>query len=97
MVLPSCIKFAEERGEIVSQAIWSEFETLVVHKISLQECDITIISKIYSNIVYYANCSYCIAPLLKNVVFLNKTTDQIRSKVNHVSAREKLFNSVRPL
>ena len=84
--IPYCKMFAETRGEVLSEAIWSGFGTIALHEILVQEAELDNISKLYNDIVYYSLSSYCIAPLPGNVIFRKKTTQQIRSKVYYMTS-----------
>ena len=55
--IPSSKRFAQERGECMSQAIWSNFEPIVLHEICTslrQESDNSMIAKLYNDVVYYS-------------------------------------------
>lgn len=72
--VPHCKDFAEQRGEELSKAIWSTFETLVIHErcIEKKKSDIGALTRTYNEIVSYSSAAYCISPLPPNVVFRQK-------------------------
>ena len=78
--VPSCKRFATDRGEVVSETIWSDFESIILHKICLKMEDIHSILKMYDDIVHYSNTPYCVFALPPNVIF-RRTSAQISSKM----------------
>ena len=78
--IPDSKLFAEDRGEVLSEAIWSDFESIVLHEICCEIEEVSAISKVYNDIVYYSKTSYCLATLPHNVIFRNKRAAQIVSK-----------------
>lgn len=87
--IPTSKKFAVEKGEDISTALWSEFETIAILKVlkhlesnSEGDDDIT---KIYNDVVYYSKSLFCTLHLPEGAVFRNKTSTQIRCKLQHIS------------
>ena len=80
--LPASKKFAEDRGEAITQAIWSYFLTIVLEEVCCKEDDVdmNIATELYNNIQYYSTTTYCIKKLPNNIVFRKKTFGQISSK-----------------
>lgn len=78
---PNSKKNAESRGETPSEAIWSNFESILIHQIRLQEKDIESIFKVYSDTVTHSRSSFSIVCLPENVVFRKKSIQQIKSKL----------------
>ena len=75
--LPGRKQFAEEREELVCEGPWLEFESLVLNQVISQafannEQDISAITMLYNDIVYYSTCSVNIHPLPYNIVSLKK-------------------------
>ena len=81
MQVPTSKQFAGERGESLSTAIWSDFETIVLMEIistnEKDECDTT---KLYNDTVYYSTLMFCPIPLPPGVVFREETTGQVEHK-----------------
>ena len=80
--VPTSKQFAGERGESLSTAIWSDFETIVLMEVistnkEKDECDTT---KLYNDTVYYSTSMFCPIPLPPGVVFGEKTTGQVEHK-----------------
>ena len=89
MDIPSSKRFAQERGELMSQAIWSSFESIVLTEIcnSLQqENDNNVIAKLYNELVQYSTSSYCLLALPPDIVFREKSLREIISKINYTAA-----------
>ena len=73
--IPSSKRLAQERGECMSQAIWSNFESIVLHEICTslrQESDNSMIAKLYNDVVYYSTTSICLFTLPQDIVFRKK-------------------------
>ena len=72
--IPSSKKFALNRGESPSTAVWSDFESMVLAGICAldQQGDIIIISSITQS-------SFCTVPLKEDIAFREKTSCQICS------------------
>ena len=87
--LPTSKKFAIDRGESLSDAIWSDFETIIVMEVSQSSeyKDASTITKLYNDIVYYSSSLFCSCPLPHSVVFREKTIHQVQSKVQHMHSR----------
>ena len=83
MELPKSKIFAQERGEHISQAIWSSFESTVLHEVRQHENDSKTVAKLYNDIVYYSTSSYSVAALPSDVVFRKKSIGEITSKINY--------------
>lgn len=83
--VPKSKDFVNQRGEKLSEGMWTFFESLVVHEISIvhKECDTSIITKIYNDIVSYSTAPYCVTSLPINIVFRNKTEMQVQRKIAH--------------
>ena len=58
MEVPSSKRFAEQRNEILLEAIWSDLESVVLHEICKEVKDRDSICKVYNDIVYYSSTSY---------------------------------------
>ena len=84
LVLPSSKKFALDRGESLSTSLWSDFESIVLNEIlnvveeGNAQSDVT---KLYNDTVYYSKSSFCAFPVMQNIVFREKTKQQINSKI----------------
>lgn len=79
--IPQSKKFAQERGEETSHGIWSNFESIVLEQVCLkckEGCED--MTKLYNDIVYYSQTSYCVVRLPPCAVFREKNERQIRSK-----------------
>ena len=76
--LPKSKKIAEERGEAITQSLWSDFETIVLDECckSGDNADNTLV-KSYND---YSQTTYCVVQLPPCVVFREKTRGQILSK-----------------
>ena len=88
--IPSSKRFAQERGECMSQAIWSNFESIVLHEICTslqQESDNSMIAKLYNDVVYYSTTSICLFTLPQDIVFRKKSQGEISSKINYTAVR----------
>ena len=87
--IPSSKMFALDRGESLSTAIWSDFESIVLAEICAlgQQEDIT---KFYNDIVYYSKSSFCMVPLKEGIVFREKTTSQLSAKLEHMRANMRV-------
>ena len=78
--LPQSKQFAQERGETISEAIWSEFETIVLYEVCQKVEDMDAVVKLYNDVVYYSNTSYCVERLPQRIVFRQKRGAQIIGK-----------------
>lgn len=77
--LPSSKKFALDRKEALGEHLWSDFESIVLNEILLQEhVDVT---ELFNSIVEYSKCAFCTSPLDNSVIFREKTTSQVNSKI----------------
>ena len=85
VVLPNAKKFASDRHEELPDTIWSDFEAIVLNEVtsSLQSTDIDIVTKVYSDIVFYSKSSFCIHKLPCNTVFRSKTQRQVAAKLKY--------------
>ena len=88
-------KFALDRGESMSAAIWSDFESIVLSEIvssfTEPQQDATIL-RLYNDIVYYSTAPFCIFFLPDNVTFREKNYAQPYAKLQHVaSSRQRLI------
>ena len=84
--IPSSKRFAEDRGEMVESGAWSTFESIVlneVHQVVEKISDEDTV-KMYNDIKYYANSTFCTLPLPENVVFRSKSSAQINGKLLHI-------------
>ena len=70
----------------MSEQIWSTFECIVLNNIVLAtaEQDHASILKNYNDIVFYSTTPFCTFFLPDNVVFREKTSAQIRAKLEHI-------------
>ena len=82
--IPSSKKFALDRGESLSTAIWSDFESIVLEEISASEQQDESMIKLFNDIVYYSKSSFCTIPLTEDIVFREKTSSQISAKIEHI-------------
>ena len=59
--MPNSKAFAMDRGECISTAVWSDFESIIVMEIlqSHDQEDTTNITKLYNDIVYYSSSLFC--------------------------------------
>ena len=78
--LPQSKQFAQERGETISEAIWSEFETIVLYEVCQTVEDMDAVVKLYNDVVYYSGTSYCVERLPQSIVFRQKRGAQIIGK-----------------
>ena len=86
--LPVGKKFAIQRGESLSNTIWSDFETLVLEEIlhlshEDSSTDIDIV-KLYNDIVEYSKCTFCTITLPEGTIFRDKSLNQINAKITHI-------------
>ena len=89
--IPPSKKFAVDRGEVISEAIWSTFESIVLNELCKSpEVEGSWIPKSYNNIVSYSKCTFCTIPLEDDVLFRNKTTQQIQSKIRYNDEHAKI-------
>ena len=72
MDLPKSKQFAEDRGETISEAIWSEFESILLDEVCRKVEEVDAVVKLYNDLVYYSGTSYCVEQLPQSVVFRNK-------------------------
>ena len=73
--IPSSKMFAVDRGEVVSEAVWSSFESIVLDELCKSpDVESADIPKLYNDIVCYSTCNFCTMPLQDDVLFRNKTT-----------------------
>ena len=79
-------KFALDRGESMSAAIWSDFESIVLSEIvspfSEPQQDATIL-RLYNDIVYYSTAPFCIFFLPDVITFREKNYTQLHAKLQH--------------
>ena len=89
MTLPASKKFAIDRGEKVSDSVWSQFETIVIHEISLLEAyqDAKHVLKLYNDLVFYSQAPYCMFILPENTVFREKSYSQICAKLQYIKCK----------
>ena len=89
--IPPSKKFAIDRGEAISEAIWSNFESIVLDELckspEVETCDVL---NLYNDIVYYSKCNFCTMPLQDDVLFRNKTAQQIQSKIRYNAEHAKI-------
>ena len=86
MVIPASKKFASNRGEKVPDGRWSEFETIVLNEIALQNSnqDVAQMLCLYNDLVYYSKAPFCIFSLPKTVLFREKIYNQMYAKLNNM-------------
>ena len=82
--IPSSKNFVLDRGESLSTAIWSDFESIVLEEISASEQQDENMTKLFNDIVYYSKSSFCTIPLTEDIVFREKTSSQISAKIEHI-------------
>lgn len=82
--IPDSKKFAIDRGESMSNAIWSDFEAIVLSEVCAHGED-TESTKLYNDIVYFAKSRFCTNHLPQNVVFREKTREQIQYKLQFMN------------
>ena len=82
--IPDSKKFAIDRGESMSNAIWSDFEAIVLSEVCAHGED-TESTKLYNDIVYFAKSKFCTNHLPQNVVFREKTREQIQYKLQFMN------------
>ena len=89
--IPSSKKFAVDRGEVVSEAVWSSFESIVLDELckspDVKSADIP---KLYNDNIYYSTCNSWTIPLQDDVLFRNKATQQIQSKIKYNAEHAKI-------
>jgi len=63
-------KFAIDRGEQISEAVWSSFETIVLGEICkhYEAEEVSGIHELYNDIVYYSTSEFCTQPLQDKMV-----------------------------
>ena len=78
-------KFVIDRGEQISEAVWSSFETIVLGEICkhYEAEEVSGIHELYNDIVYYSTSEFCTQPLQDKMVFRRKTGAQISSKIKY--------------
>lgn len=81
--IPGGKTFALDRGESLSTAIWSDYEShcLIVEFCKLAEQEDMDITEVYNDIVRYSKSTVCTLPLKEDTVFREKTNNQITSKI----------------
>ena len=91
--VPNTKAFATDRGECMSTAVWSDFESIIVMEIlqSYDQEDTANFTKLCNDIVYYSSSLFCACPLPHAVVFREKTISQIESKLQYVRSRTSLL------
>ena len=71
--IPSSKRFAIDKGEVISTAIWSEFETIVIQEVMKyledESKDEEELTKMYNDVVYYASSLFCTLHLPDDAVF----------------------------
>ena len=83
--IQSSTHFTETRGEKISEAIWSDLESI---EICNEVKQLDLILKLYNDIVYYSKTSYCFATLPHNAVLRNKNVVQISAKRINLHSRQ---------
>ena len=59
-----------DRGEVVSEAVWSSFESIVLDELcKTPDVESAVISKLHNDIVCYSTCNFCTMPLQDDVLF----------------------------
>ena len=88
--IPSSKKFSVDRGEVVSEAVWSSFESIVLDELcKTPDVESAVISKLH-DIVCYSTCNFCTILLQDDVLFRNKTTQKIQSKIKYNAEHAKI-------
>ena len=88
--IPSSKRFGTERGEKLTEGVWSSFENIVLrHIVSIggDNKNTACILKLYNDIVYYSTAPFCVAPLPENTVFRPKVHAQILAKLQYYDKR----------
>ena len=89
--IPSSKKFSVDRGEVVSEAVWSSFESIVLDELcKTPDVESADIPKLYNDNVCYSTCNFCTMPLQDDVLFENKTTQKIQSKIKYNAEHAKI-------
>ena len=78
MNIPSSKKFALNRGESLSESIWSNSICKITSKDETSNIDVV---KLYNDIVEYSKSTFCTVILPKDAVFRNKSNNQICAKI----------------
>ena len=85
--IPSAKRFAVDRGETLPSSIWSDFETIVLSVLTEAEKDgdVSIIAKLYNNVVYYSSALFCQNPIPPSIIFRHKSENQVQAKLQHMT------------
>jgi len=88
--IPSSKRFVLDRGEVLSESIWSDFETLVLEEILhneriLEDDESVDVTKLYNDIVDYSSSSFCTIKIEEDAVFRKKSATQIAAKIAHLA------------
>ena len=78
--IPYSKNFAINRGEFMSTAVWSDFESIVLSEVCAHDEDTTN-TKWYNDIVYFAKSTFCTNRYHKILCFREKTQEQIQYKL----------------
>jgi len=89
--IPASKKFALDRGEVISEAVWSRFESIVLDELCTSpEIEQSDIPKLYNDVVHYSKCDFCTMPLQDSDLFRSKTVQQIQSKLKYNAEHAKI-------
>ena len=81
--IPWSKRFAVDRGEVVSEAIWSSFECIVLDELCKSpDVESADFPKLYNSIVCYSTCNFCTMPLQDDVLFWTKQPSKSRARLN---------------
>jgi hypothetical protein len=83
--VPKSAKFANDRGEKLTEGNWSEFEKIVLNEIVAHttQKDVLEIHKLYNDIVFYSGAPFCAFPLQHNIIFRQKSFTQVSAKLTN--------------
>ena len=82
MELPTPKRFAQERGQPLNEGVWSDFEAIILWEIySIHKDSFENVTRIYNKLVMYSKSPVCTEQLPKTVVFREKNSSQVQSKL----------------
>ena len=89
-----------DRGEILVQGVWSEFENMVFSnslryiELNQLDCDTYSLDLVFNSVVKYVNAPYCTFSLPPDAVLRIKSSIQLSSKLQHFQQEKELFNQI---
>ena len=87
--IPGSKTFALDRGESLSTAIWSDYESIVLGEVcKLAEQEDMDVAEINNNIVHYSKSTVWTLPLKEDTVFREKTNKQEREEADREEREE---------